>query len=163
MLPGALPPAQVGMGEIAAILFDRERLLALAGIAPTRVEGPPTRYMLPRPGIVNHHAPLGLSTIEFSGPITVRYALPAGCERFAAEAELPREARAWGDCEFIVRCDDAEMFRAHLSATSPSSTINVPLPPKPAGCELTIEITEGAHGPIQDLVRLNRPMLLKNR
>ncbi len=160
-LAGSLPPAQVGLGEIAAILFDRQRLLALASLAPSRVEGPATRYTLPKPAILNPQAPLGLSTVEFSGPITVRYALPAGCERFIAEAELPREARAWGDCELIVRSDDAELVKTRLRASSPTASINVPLPAKAGGRELTIEITAGAHGPIQDLVRLRRPMLAK--
>jgi hypothetical protein len=158
-LANGTQPPRVSMDEIAAILFDRQRLLPLASQTPARVDGPPTRYTLPRPTAREPDAPLGLSMMEFSGPITVRYALPAGCERFLAEAELPRQARAWGDCELIVRSDDEEVFRAKLSAATPSASINVPL----KGRELTIEIAAGAHGPIQDLVRLHRSLLLKGR
>jgi hypothetical protein len=150
---------RVSMDEIAAILFDRQRLLPLASQTPARVDGPSTRYTLPRPAPLQPDAPLDLSSMEFSGPITVRYALPAGCERFLAEAELPREARQWGDCELIVRSDDEEVFRAKLSAATPTASINVPL----KGRELTIEIAAGAHGPIQDVVRLHRPLLLKSK
>jgi hypothetical protein len=159
----ALAPANpgqqrsVGIDEIAAILFDRQRLLPLALQTPSRIEGPATRYTLPRPLTVDPHAPLGLSAVELSGPITVRYVLPAGCERFIADAELPRAARAWGDCELIVRSDDQEVFHVRLNAAVPQASINVPL----RGRELTIEIAAGVHGPIQDLIRLHRPLLLK--
>jgi hypothetical protein len=163
VLAAALPQAQVGMGEISAVLFDRSRMLALSSMSPSRVEGPSTRYTLPRPTVLNPRAPLGLSSVEFSGPITVRYALPAGCERFIAEAELPREDRAWGDCDLIVRSDDTEVFRTRVNRASPMARINAMLPAKAGGRELTIEITEGARGPIQDRVRLHRPLLLKGK
>lgn len=160
--PSSTPP-RVGLSDIAAMLFDRDALLPLASLTPSRVEGPATRYVLPKPTLLNPDAALGLSAIDFSGPLVTRYALPAGCERFIAEAELPRDMRAWGDCELIVRSDDAQVFRARLNAMTPTAAINVPLPDKKGGRELTIEVTAGAHGPIQDLVRLHRPMLLKGK
>lgn len=156
--PSTAPP-RVGLSDIAAMLFDRDTLLPLASLTPSRVEGPATRYVLPRPALLEPDAALGLSTIEFSGPLVTRYALPAGCQRFIAEAELPRDMREWGDCELIVRSDDEQVFRAHLNAMTPMASINAPL----KGRELTIEVTAGAHGPIQDLVRLHRPMLLKGK
>jgi hypothetical protein len=156
-------PPRVGISDIAAMLFDREALVPLALLPPVRVEGPSTRYLLPKPALLDPDAALGLSTIEYSGPLVVRYALPAGCQRFIASAELPREMREWGDCELIVRIDDEQVFRTHLSAQTPTAAINAPLPAKGAGRELTIEITAGAHGPIQDLVRLRRAMLLKGK
>jgi hypothetical protein len=131
----------------------------LASLTPTRIEGPVTRYVMPKPWLLDADAALGLSSIEYSGPLIVRYALPAGCERFVAEAELPRDARAWGDCELIVRSDDEEVFRARLNGAAPSATVNVPL----KGRELTIEVTTGAHGAIQDVIRLHGPMLLKGK
>jgi hypothetical protein len=155
-------PPRIPLAEVAGVLFDREAMIPLASIAPSRVEGPATRYVLPRPNTSDPDAALGLSAIEFSGPIVARYAVPAGCQRFIAEVELPRAARAWGDCDLIVRSDDEEVFRAHLSSATPTASINVPLPARGGGRELTIELAAGAHGPIQDLVRLHRPMLLKD-
>ena len=86
----------------------------------------------------------------------VRYLLPPQAKRLAAEALVPLEARAWADFEFIIRCDDQEVFRQRMNADTPNAAINVPL----RGSELTIELTEGAHGPIQDRLRLNLPLLL---
>jgi hypothetical protein len=155
----ATQPPRVGLSDVAAVLFDREALVPLASLPPSRVEGPPTRYTLPKPQALDPDAALGLSSIEYSGPLVARYAIPAGCQRFIADAELPREDRSWGDCELVVRSDDQQVFRAHLTGAAPAATINVPL----KGRELTIEITAGGHGPIQDLVRLHRPMLLKGK
>jgi len=158
--PAAGPqPPRIPLTEVAGVLFDREAMIPLASIALSRVEGPATRYVIPRPSNSDPDAALGLSAIEYSGPIVARYALPAGCQRFIADAELPRDARTWGDCELVVRSDDEEIFRTHLSSATPVASINVPV----KGRELTIEVAAGAHGPIQDLVRLHRPMLLKGK
>ena len=97
-----------------------------------------------------------LKRIEYRGPLVVRYALPANCRRLAAEATLPECDRVWGDYELIVRDDDEEVHRVRLNAEHPTDAINVPL----SGSELTIELTRGANGPIQDLLILSRAMLL---
>jgi len=149
-------PTGVGLSQIAAILLDPKGMIPLATLTPSRVEGPPLRYVLPKPQVLDPNAPLGLSKIEIRGPLVVRYTLPVGCQRFTAEAELPREARQWGDYDLVIRTNDDEVFRSHLNDATPTATINVPV----TGRELTIELTQGAHGPIQDQLILNRAMLL---
>ncbi|MCI0362335.1 MAG: hypothetical protein L0Y44_16150 [Phycisphaerales bacterium] len=152
-------PTRVTLADVAAILLDPNAMVPLASLAPTRVEGPPTRYTLPRPAALDPSAPLGLSDLDYRGPIVARYALPAGADRFTAIAELPYQGQTWGDCELVVRSNDDEVFRTRLNEAQPAATINVPL----TGRELTIEITEGANGPIQDQVILRRAMVLKSR
>jgi hypothetical protein len=71
-------------------------------------------------------------------------------------AELPIEARAWGDCELVIRDGDRVVFTSRLNAGHPRADIGVAL----AGPVLTVEITEGAAGPIQDHVVLTRALLL---
>lgn len=148
---------RMGLNEIAAILFDGKSMLPLATIAPSRIEGPATRYIVPKPRVMDTSAPLDLSRIELRGPVVARYALPAGVVRLAAEAVLPEGRRDWGDCEVVIRSDDSELFRTRINGASPKASINVPL----GGRELTIEVTQGAHGPIQDTVVLTRAMLLR--
>lgn len=152
-------PTRVGLSQIAAILLDSRGMVPLATLTPTRVEGPATRYVLPKPVALNPGAPLGLSAMEYSGPLVARYAVPQGGQRFVAEAVLPKSAQLWGDYELVIRSDDREVFRTRLNATSPTAAINVVL----VGRELTIEIIEGENGPIQDRVVLNRPMILMKR
>lgn len=149
-------PAVVKLGMLRALLLDSQSLLPLALIDPDRIEGPDTRFVLPSPRTIQPDAALGLSGIEYRGPLVVRYLLPAGCRRFAARAELPRSSQDWGDCELVIRSNDEEVFRQRLNADNPEVQINVIL----SGSELTIELTEGANGPIQDLVILHQPMLL---
>ena len=101
-------------------------------------------------------APLGLARVELRGPIVVRYGLPAVPVLLVAEATLPLAARTWGDCELVIRSDRREIFRAHLNAERPTVQVSVLV----EGAELELEITEGAHGPIQDRIVLHRTMLL---
>ncbi|MEE8487425.1 MAG: hypothetical protein V3S56_04590, partial [Gemmatimonadota bacterium] len=149
-------PAVVKLSRLNAIRLDPDRLLPLADLEPDRIEGPPTRYILPAPKVLNPDAPLKLSSIEFRGPIIARFILPAGCQRFACEAVLPAGSMQWADFEFIVHNNDEVVFRARLGPDNPVVTVNVPL----TGSELTIELTEGEFGAVQDRVILEYPMLL---
>jgi hypothetical protein len=154
---------RVGLDEITAILLDPGAMIPLATLTPSRVEGPPTRYVVPRPRLLDPAAPLELSPLEFRGPVVARYALPVACTRFAAQAELPPSAHQWGDFQLVIRSDDKEVFRVAMNADNPLADVNVPLSAGASGGgrELTIELASGAHGPIQDQVILRRAMLLK--
>lgn len=149
-------PALIKLEDLDALLLDSDRLRSLASLPPDRVEGPPTRHRLPQPEVLVPNASLELSPIEFRGPLVARYILPGNCRRFATEAAIPRDSHQWADFELIIRSDDEEVFRAHMYADNPTATINVPL----SGTELTIELTEGRHGPIQDRLILEYPLLL---
>jgi hypothetical protein len=149
-------PIRLRLDDVAGVLFDAERLLPLAALPPTRIEGPETRYALPDPEILDAEAPLGLAAIRYRGPIVVRYALPPGTRRLAADAILPRGARQWGDYELRILDEDEEVFSATMSARAPAVDINVAL----TGTELTIELLPGAHGAVQDELILRRAMLL---
>jgi len=111
---------------------------------------------VPAPRALDDRAALGLSPLEFRGPIKVHYVLPAGATYFAAEARLPAQSRAWGDCDLIIRDDDRTVFTTRLNAETPTATIGVRL----SGSTLTVEVTEGAAGPIHDRVVLLRCLIL---
>ncbi|MHC4082782.1 MAG: hypothetical protein ACYSU2_15835, partial [Planctomycetota bacterium] len=90
------------------------------------------------------------------GPISVQYQLPAGSAYLSAEAALPVKARSWGDCELVIREDDQQIFSTRLNAERPSAVIGLPLD----GSRLTVEVTEGSGGPVQDQVVLLRALVL---
>ena len=150
------PPDRVALEAVAAVLFDPDALVAFSSLVPRRVEGPVTRYVVPHPAVLDDHAPLSLSRVEFRGPVTAHYVLPAGAAYFAAEAQLPESSRAWGDCLLKVRSDDREVFSQRLNAETPTTVIGVRL----TGSTLTIEVTEGSAGPIHDRVILLRGLIL---
>ncbi|MCZ6834550.1 MAG: hypothetical protein O7G85_02135 [Planctomycetota bacterium] len=152
-------PIPVKLAELDSILLDPDRLLALATLEPSRVEGPASRYTLTRPERLNPDAALNLSAIEFRGPILARYSLPPDCRRFATRATIPPDSRHWADFDLIIRINDDEVFKTRMNSENPSVEINIPLD----GVELTIELTEGGHGPIQDHVIFEYPMLLLQR
>ena len=142
--------------ELKAVLFDAGAMMPLSMLTPARIESTSIRYVLPDPIVLDPRAPLGLGPIEFRGPLTVRYTLPAGCQRFAAHAVLPESCRTWGDFELIILDEDEVVYRVHLNAEHPEAAINVPV----MGSELSIELRPGAYGPIQDQLLLHRAMLL---
>lgn len=154
--PDPNPPLK--LEEVRAILFDASLVWPLSSVEPSRVEGPETRYYIPRPAVTAGDAPGGLDSITFCGPIAVTYELPRGASRFAADAVLPETARGLGDFELVIGVDGEEVFRRRLNSASPRAQINVPV----AGSELTIEIAEGANGPVQDQLRLDLPAILVN-
>ena len=149
-------PGRIGLDTVAAVLFDPNALVGFSSLVPRRVEGPPTRYVVPPPVALDDHAPLSLSRVEFRGPVTAHYVLPAGATYFAAEAQLPETARAWGDCLLKVRNGDREVFSERLNAETPTASIGVRL----TGSTLTIEVAEGSAGPIQNRVILLRGLIL---
>src|SRR5690606_37300997 len=69
-------PGRVAITDVAGILLDGSQMVALAALQPHAVEGPPTRYEIPQPRATDPDALLGLSPVEFRGPLTARYILP---------------------------------------------------------------------------------------
>jgi hypothetical protein len=147
---------RIAPAGVVAVLFDPGALVPFASLQPRRVEGPPTRYVVPRPEVHEGTVALGLSEVEFRGPLAAHYVLPRGATYFGAEARLPESARAWGNCVLRIRDNDREVFTATLNAETPTALIGVRL----TGSTLTVEVTEGSGGPIQDRVVLARAMVL---
>jgi hypothetical protein len=147
---------QLRIADVLGITFDPDAIVPLAALPPARVEDNPLRFEVPAPCAMDAGAPLGLSRIELRGPLVVRYALPPGARRFAARGAIPRDAQAWADFELIVSCDAQTLVRTKLGAGAHEIDVNIPV----RGAELTIEITEGGNGPIQDRLVLERAMFL---
>ncbi len=147
------------LSAIAAVLFDPDAMTPFADLSLMRVEGPATRYEVPPPMALDEAPPLGLSRVELRGPLSARYALSAvaGELQFIAEAKRPVTASAWSDFELVLSDDQGEVFRTRLNDAHPTASIDVRL----HGPVLTIQITEGDYGPIQDHVILYRAMLLR--
>ena len=146
----------VSFDALQAIVFDADRLRMLTDLEPISMDGPKTRYRLPEPTIarIANNAPQSVMTI--SGPIVVRYSLPAGATRFAAEVRLPSLGRGWADVHLTIRVDDDVIVRHQIDASQPELMINEHL----RGSELTIELDHGPAGPIHTELELHDPRLL---
>lgn len=143
--------------EVTGIVFRTRSLAPLNTLAVGGVSGPPERYHVPDPRVLDPGpAPLGAPPVRLSGPVEVRYVLPAPGMRFLAEAVIPQFARAWGDLELVLLSGGRELFRHHLDGASPVVPIDILVP----GKDLVIELREGRNGPVQDVVVLRRPLLL---
>ncbi len=115
------------------------------------------------PGIRVDHAgaaALGARDILLPGPMRVTWTLPERTRRIALTASLPIESRAWGDFELIVFLDDHEVARQTINAVNPSVDLAFDARGERS---LTIEIEEGAFGPIQDRIVISRGLVLTDR
>ncbi|MEX0886149.1 MAG: hypothetical protein WD009_06885 [Phycisphaeraceae bacterium] len=99
--------------------------------------------------------------LHLRAPVTLRFELPAGAVRLAADAELatggdaPRHLTDWADFELLLR-SDGEEARWRFSGEQSSVRINAEL----AGEVLEIELDPGVNGPILDRLRLRQAEVL---
>jgi hypothetical protein len=159
--------------ELRAAWLDEDRLIPLAALEIAG-QSPLAGRRWSRPAALGSEvdAPLGTPHIELDGPVRVRWELPAAASRFGAIARLGgvlddpmKPAGRWADAEVrvaVVRNGaETELLRVPLTRSAPSAPLASPLPGLGEhGRELVIEVLEARHGPIQDRVLLDRPMLL---
>jgi len=157
-LSGLQTEKDIRLSLVAGVLFDARSLVPLASIEPHDVVGPPSRYVVPPPRVIDEPAAIDLKAIEMRGPLTARYTLPPDAHRFAALVRLADSATEWADCEVIVRDDDEVVFRAALDERTRRAPVSVVVD----GAELTIEIAEGRYGPIQDHVVIEQAMIIRD-
>ena len=144
---------EIGREMIEAISFDAEALIPLAAIE-ARAMG--------RTLTINNTstAALGARDISMPGPMTATWPIPRGSTRLAFTAELPIEARAWGNLELIILVDGSERQRHTLSAQSPEAHVRLDIE---NARDLTITLDEGDFGPVQDRVTIREAVLLIGR
>jgi hypothetical protein len=159
-------PARGSWTDVRAVLFDASRLRALALAPPPRIvpqDAASRRWTPPAVIAPAMDAPLFAADIELPGPMTLEWELPSGAARFVAEVEMPPHARVWGDCEIaIAPAGQPEVFRARLSGSSPSASVDVALASRDGASRLIVRLEQGAGGPVQDRVVLRRPMIVVN-
>lgn len=153
--------ADVPPEEFIAARLVGDRLIPLGQLA-ARVEIPPERPWTPSARFDDPaDAPLGLATIELPGPMRVTWTLPRGTSRLSLTAELPLDARLWGDATLTIALGDATLSTVRLSGDEPSHTLTLDLPdPARTDRALTVTLGEGRYGPIQDRAVLRRAVLL---
>lgn len=154
------------LAHLRAIELRPAALVGLAELDDPTVERIEPRYVLPKPQRLSSDSPAGLDAVAISGPIKATWTLPRGAQgseaaasRFAARAVLPESARAYGCVELIIAVDGDEVFRARIDGEHPVREINVPL----AGRTLSITLASAGDGPVQDVIHLQRPMILQAR
>jgi hypothetical protein len=166
---------RIPVAEVAAIALDAEALVPLTSLEIVQQAAPNGRRWVPPLRLLGRESPLlGAADVEFPGPMTVEWRLPAGAAYFAARAELPQTMWNWGDCELIVslvsgsgtREAATEVFRSRMNAETPSAEIGINLlaAARQAGSRgpvrLRVRLDPGLYGPIQDQIVLRRPLLV---
>lgn len=154
--PDASPAAiALPLRDFSALLLAPSRITMLASRSPEieAIDGSDRFWVpIPRGG---QAAPIAMQDVEFSGPIRVRYEIAKGTV-LSALATLPDTMRRFGDFELRVLDGSREVLRHRFSREDPSVAIAAAI----ASGELVFELREGLHGPVQDRLLLESPMLI---
>lgn len=144
---------EVDLDSITAINVDAHRLIPLASISPTSTG---------RDVILDDtvHAILGAKPILLPGPMRTTWTLPHNTRAIAMVAELPLEARAWGDVNLIISIDGTQRQTLHFNADTPQATIRLDAP---GARTLGITLEQGPFGPIQSRIRLHQALISVDR
>lgn len=157
-------PITLALGDVLAVRYHGAgpTLLALSELEP-EAYAPTGGRRWTTPPRAQPRAVGSVGDVSLPAPMSVRWALPAGASRFATALALgPGD---WADCEVTIEAGlDAgatALRRVRLRAADPDAALAVDLP---AGARtLTVRVDPGERGPIQDAVRLVRPMVLVER
>jgi hypothetical protein len=163
-MPAEQPVLAVLSSEMRGIAFKPGAVVALASLAPEAVTLPPERAFGEKPRALDPDAALGLSPIRLQGPVAVSWRLPRAGMSLSLEAEMPPDARPWGDVILVVRDGATERARVTLRADGGESSVSDARSTAPISLvletdRLSIELLEGSHGSVQDIVLLHRAML----
>lgn len=152
--------ARYAITAVTAVALDASRIIPLASLERTSETPLGERALLEGASVApagpREVAPLHARDLLIPEPMRVDFALPQRATRFAAVAELPRDAWPWGDCELVVSVDGAEILRERLNPSR--AAVEFALPAR--GATLTISVEPGAYGPIHDRVLLRRAVIL---
>lgn len=121
-----------------------------------------------QPVVENSARPLQLGDVLIEGPCAIAYEVPKGASRASMFAEIPREALEWADFDLVFEMAGRELFRGHFNEGHKTEFVLFDIPSAPASSssststtrELIIRVVDAGRGPIQDFIRLNRPVLL---
>lgn len=149
--------------HILGIAFDAGEVIALTDLSHHTARAIGDRVRAGPPEVRGANiAPLGVGSLSLTGPVEVRWSLPAGVGGLIGRLELPEASRSWGDFEVVIMSgpgDPAELERIRLHGDRTEASLGVRLPPG-AG-ELIIRVEQGDYGPVHNRVRLHRPLLLR--
>jgi hypothetical protein len=150
--------ARYALTSVTSAALDASRIVPLSSLRIRSEEPLGDRSLLDgaRVEFSSKPSPLGAADVLLPEPIAVEYELPANASRFAAVAELPRDAFPFGDCEFVVSVDGVEVLRERLNPSRAAVEFAV----NARGSILRVALEPGAYGPINDRAILRRAIIL---
>ncbi len=150
--------ARYALTSVTSAALDASRIVPLSGLRIRSEEALGERTLLDgaRIELPRNPAPLGAADVLYPEPMAVEYELPEHSSRFAAVAELPRDAFPFGDCEFVVSVDGVEVLRERLNPSRAAVEFSVDA----RGSVLRVALEPGEYGPINDRALLRRAIIL---
>lgn len=154
-MPGREP---LQPSNILSIALDPGRLVPLSE-CPSSVEmlEDMIRYRIPEPSVSSGTWSLDAAPIELKGPLRARWTLPESGMGFIGTLTIPRTDRRVGSFGITIKDGRKVVLKMTLDGDNPTADVSIQMESN----ELTIEIDEGEMGPIQDVLRLDRALLIR--
>lgn len=141
---------------VHALSYSGSRIIPIGSLPVDRLDTPPTRIGSVSRQVTDPAAPLGLSPIEYRGPMSIEYTLPDGPHHLYSTVRMPASATRWGDCELVVLMDGRELHRSTFNADRLETRLDLLVD----GGTLEFRLLEGANGPVQDRLRFEYGILV---
>jgi len=146
-------------GNILAIAPDANRIVPLSSCdSAVETLDDMIRYQLPEPEISSGNWSLDAAPIEIRGPLRVVWNLPERDMGFVATMTIPHQYRRLGSVDIVIRDGSRSVLEHTLDARNPSVDVAVNI----RSDRLVMELDEGKSGPLQDVVRVDRGLLLRS-
>lgn len=145
--------------DLRALVPDVANVVPLSSIdvSQTLATGTWPSYSPPEFAISRTPGPADAADVILHGPGSARWTLPGGPWILVAEVMPHAPDSAWTSFDLVIRDGEREVLRRNFLAESGATEIRIPID----GKDLSIEVTEGEHGPIADAIRLRRALLLR--
>jgi len=144
--------------RVHGISLSGSSITSLSNLEPITISSPPSKFAATMPLVTDHSAPLGLSPVEVRGPVAISYTLPEGPHRFRSTVRLPASSGTWGDCELVLLVDDTEVYRERFNAEHTEAQLDIHVD----GRVLELQVLAGANGPVQDHLRFEYALVMKD-
>lgn len=137
-------------------------VVPLAGMQPTTsaaADGQGMHFQLPAPHVLDGTWALDAAPWEIEGPVKVIFPAPDFDATLVMVAGLAPETRQIGVVDVVVRAGGKEAARVRLDPAHPERVVTAVVPRVP----VEIELLAADGSPVGDVVRLDRPVLVKAR
>ncbi len=148
--------------DVEAILGfapDPSRFVPLGSLEPSavRTSGNLPRFAVPKPERAPGAWAGDAGPVVIRGPIVVDYSLPQADCAFVASIAPAEPDERWTDCEVVIRDGSRELARLPIEARTAPQWVHF----EHLSTSLTIEVTEGARGPVRDAIRLSEALVIR--
>ena len=140
-----------GGAVLVGVEFSPNRLVAFSSLEVDGYVPEGGRRWTVGPGVYPGGSRLGLDDVVFPGPMVARFVLPDGAVRVSGVFRAGEKAGAWTDCRVRLEQGGEVLWEGRIRRGAEAGAFSVKVD---GGEDLTVRVSAGAYGPVEDRVVL---------